>query len=139
VAECPPIEEVALMRRSVICTWLGLAMLGVAGGVQAAEQSFTVVNVEYEGTKMFVPATLVVHQGDHVKIKVVNNIKSDPNQHGFAVADYKIEKVVTRGEPQEVEFDANQAGIFPIKCQLHPAHVGGELVVLPAEHGKTAK
>jgi plastocyanin len=127
------------MRRSAIRTWLGLAMLGLAGRVHAAEQSFTVVNVEYEGSKMFVPATLVVHQGDHVKIKVVNNIKSDPNQHGFAIADYKIEKVVTRGEAQEVEFDATQAGIFPIKCQLHPAHVGGELVVLPVEHGKTAK
>jgi nitrosocyanin len=116
-----------------------LAILGIAGNARGAEQSFTVVNVEYEGSKLFVPATLVVHQGDHVKIKVVNNIKSDPNQHGFAIADYKIEKVVTRGEPQDVEFDATKAGIFPIKCQLHPAHVGGELVVLPAENGKTAK
>jgi plastocyanin len=118
------------MRKSAIPTLLGLALLG-AGTVFAAEQSFTVVNVEYEGSKMFVPATLVVHQGDHVKIKVINNIKADPNQHGFAIPDYKIEKVVTRGEPQEVEFDASQAGIFAIKCQLHPAHVGGELVVLP--------
>jgi plastocyanin len=131
VAECRAIEEAPLMRKSAICTLLGLAILGVAGSVPAAEQSFTVVNVEYEGSKMFVPATLVVHQGDHVKIKVVNNIKADPNQHGFAIPDYKIEKVVTRGEPQEVEFDASQAGIFPIKCQLHPAHVGGQLVVLP--------
>jgi plastocyanin len=116
---------------------LGVSLLlGVAIGAQAAERSFTVVNIEYEGSKVFVPATLVVHQGDHVKIKVVNNIKSDPNQHGFAIPDYKIEKVVTRGESQEVEFDANEAGIFPIKCQLHPAHVGGELVVLPAAQGK---
>ena len=119
------------MRKSAIPTLLGLVLLGAAGSVFAAEQSFTVVNVEYEGSKMFVPATLVVHQGDHVKIKVINNIKADPNQHGFAIPDYKIEKVVTRGEPQEVEFDATQAGIFPIKCQLHPAHVGGQLVVLP--------
>ncbi len=111
-------------------------LVGLAVRAGAADQSFTVVNVEYEGSKMFVPATLVVHQGDHVKIKVVNNIKSDPNQHGFAIEDYKIEKVVTRGEPQEVEFDAAQAGIFPIKCQLHAAHVGGQLVVLPAEKAK---
>jgi len=119
------------MRKSTIGTLLALALLGTAAGALAAEQSFTVVNVEYEGSKMFVPATLVVHQGDHVKIKVINNIKADPNQHGFAIPDYKIEKVVARGEPQEVEFDATQAGIFPIKCQLHPAHVGGQLVVLP--------
>jgi len=25
---------------------------------------------------------------------------------------------------------ADKAGIFPIICQLHPAHVGGQLVVL---------
>lgn len=34
-----------------------------------------------------------------MKIKVVNNIKSDPNQHGFSIPDFKVEKVVTRGEP----------------------------------------
>ncbi|MET0152979.1 MAG: cupredoxin domain-containing protein [Candidatus Binatia bacterium] len=127
------------MWKSGVSALLGLAILGAAGNARGAEQNFTVVNIDYEGSKVFVPATLVVHQGDHVKIKVVNNIKADPNQHGFAIADYKIEKVVTRGEPQEVEFDATQAGIFPIKCQLHPAHVGGELVVLPAVNGKTAK
>ena len=106
--------------------------LGAAAVSHATDQSFTVLNVEYEGSKMFVPATLVVRRGDHVKIKVVNNIKSDPNQHGFSIPEYKIEKVVTRGEPQDVEFDATKAGIFPIKCQLHPAHVGGQLLVLPA-------
>lgn len=113
-------------------------VLGLAVASNAAEQSFTVVNVEYEGSKMFVPSTLVVRQGDHVKIKIVNNIKADPNQHGFAIPDYQIEKVVTRGEPQDVEFDATKAGIFPIKCQLHAAHVGGQLVVVPAG-GKVKK
>jgi plastocyanin len=107
----------------------------IGSSARADERSFTVVNVEYEGSKMFVPATLVVKKGDHVKIKVVNNIKSDPNQHGFAIPDYKIEKVVTRGEPQEVEFTADRGGIFEIKCQLHAPHVGGQLVVLPAHDG----
>ena len=35
-----------------------------------------------------------------------------------------------RGQPKTVEFTADRAGIFPIICQLHPAHVGGQLVVL---------
>jgi len=34
-------------------------------------------------------------------------------------------------EPKQIEFTADKEGIFPIICQLHPAHVGGELVVLP--------
>lgn len=122
------------MRRGWIGMLAAAICLSAAPLAHAAERSFTVVNVEYEGSKMFVPATLVVRQGDHVKIKVVNDIKADPNQHGFSIPEYRVEKVVTRGKPEEVEFDATEAGIFPIKCHLHPAHVGGELVVLPAGH-----
>ena len=97
-----------------------------AGGKSA---SFTVANVEYEGTKLFVPPTLVVKKGDQVKITILNNIPSDPPNHGFAIPDFGVETVVNRGEPQTVEFTADKTGIFDIKCQLHPAHVHGQLVV----------
>ncbi len=110
-----------------------LFVAAFASSALAAEVSFTVANIEYEGTKAFVPSTLVVNKGDVVKVKVLNNVKSDPNQHGFALADFKVEKVVTRGEPQEVTFTADKAGVFPIKCHLHPAHLGGQLVVLDAK------
>ena len=96
----------------------------------AGAMSFTVVNVEYEGTKIWLPATLVVKKGTRVTVKLVNNVKSDPNQHGFAIPAYNVAEVVNRGEPKTVEFTADKAGIFPITCHLHPAHVGGELVVL---------
>jgi hypothetical protein len=29
-----------------------------------------------------------------------------------------------------VSFTADKAGVFPIKCHLHPAHVVGQMVVL---------
>lgn len=112
---------------------LGVIALGViafAPGVRAASPEFTVVNVEYEGAKVFVPSVLVVHKGDTVKIKVINNIKSEPPNHGFAIPDFKIEEVVNRGETKEVQFTADKAGVFDIKCQLHPAHVHAQLVVL---------
>ncbi len=105
-------------------------MLLSAAAVYAEDVQFTVVNLEYEGTKIWLPATLVVHKGDKVKIKLINNVKADPNQHGYKIAAFNVESVVTRGEPQNVEFAADKAGIFPITCQLHPAHIGGELVVL---------
>ena len=107
---------------------------GIAAGVARAEDatmSFTVVNVEYEGTKIWVPSTLVVKKGTTVKLKLINKVPSDPNQHGFAIPAYNIAEVVTRGEDKTLEFKADKDGIFPINCQLHPAHVGGELVVLP--------
>jgi len=115
----------------------GLAVAVTAGGmalssaVVAQEKTvdFTVANVLFEGSKMFVPATLVVHKGDMVKIKVLNNIQSEPPNHGFAIPEFKVEVVVNRGESQTVEFTADKAGIFDIKCHLHPAHIHGQLVV----------
>ena len=95
-----------------------------------APATFTVVNIEYEGTKIWSPGTLVVKKGTKVTVKLINNVKSEPNQHGFAIPGYNVAAIVNRGEPQTVEFTADKAGVFPIICQLHPAHVGGELVVL---------
>src|SRR6266540_3672235 len=114
--------------------FLGVIALGVTAFTPEVRadnvHEFTVVNVEYEGTKVFVPTTHVVHKGDTVKIKIINNIKSEPPNHGFAIPDFKIEEVVNRGETKEVQFAADKAGVFDIKCQLHPAHVHGQLIVL---------
>jgi nitrosocyanin len=108
----------------------GVAVGTTAQAADADSMSATFVNVEYEGSKIWVPGTLVVSQGAHVTLKLINNVPSDPNQHGFAIPAYHIAEIVNRGEPKTVEFTADQAGVFPIICQLHPAHVGGELVVL---------
>ena len=110
--------------------------LATLGGVRAEDKAsggkvaLTIVNVEYEGTKIWVPSTIVAKKGDKITLKLVNNVPSDPSQHGFAVPDYKIAEIVDRGQPKTVEFTADKAGTFPIICQLHPAHVGGQLVVL---------
>jgi nitrosocyanin len=90
----------------------------------------TVVNVEYEGTKLWLPGTIVVKKGSKVTLKLINNVPADPKEHGFAIPAYNIAETVVRGEPKTVEFTADKAGIFPITCHLHPAHVGGQLVVL---------
>ena len=120
--------------RTLVGTLAGIACLvALAGRAPAAEpaaMTFTVVNIEYEGTKVWTPGTIVVKKGTKVTIKLINNVKSEPSQHGFAIAGYNIAKVVNRGEPESVEFTADKPGNFPITCHLHPAHVGGELVVL---------
>jgi nitrosocyanin len=110
----------------------GVLACTVAGRPVAAgaSRSFTVVNVEYEGTKIWLPATLIVKKGEQVRIKLVNDVPSDPNQHGFAIPEFGVAAVVTRGEPQNVEFVADKTGLFAISCHLHPAHVGGQLLVV---------
>ena len=123
--------------RTVASVVAGLLCLGaVVGGARAEEATpeavnLTIVNVEYEGSKIWVPSTVTAKKGAKVTLKLINNVASEPNQHGFAIPAYNIQEVVTRGEPKTVEFTAAKAGVFPIICQLHPAHVGGQLVVLP--------
>jgi plastocyanin len=116
--------------RKALAGLVASAAVFAAAAASAADRSFTVVNIEYEGTKVWVPATLVVDKGDKVTIKLINNVKSDPNQHGFAIPEFKVSAVIDRGTPKTVEFVADKAGIFAISCQLHPAHVGGQFVVL---------
>jgi nitrosocyanin len=125
-----------MRMRAIVGALVGLVGLATLAG--AAEPvtpesrvSLTIANVEYEGTKLWLPSTIVAKRGAKVVLKLVNNVPSDPNQHGFAIPDYKIAEIVNRGEPKTLEFVADKVGVFPIICQLHPAHVGGQLVVLP--------
>ena len=90
----------------------------------------TLVNIEFEGTKVWAPGPLVVKKGDTVKIQAINNVKSDPPVHGLAIEAYGIQALVNVGKPETIEFKADKAGIFPIICHLHPPHVGTQLVVL---------
>jgi nitrosocyanin len=97
----------------------------------SATTTLTIVNVEYEGTKVWVPGSIVVKLGNTVTLKLINNVPPEGSQHGFTIPAVGVGAVVTHGTPATVEFTANEAGIFPMFCQLHPAHVGGQLVVLP--------
>lgn len=99
------------------------------GVAQDAVHKFTVVNVLFEGSKMFVPSVLAVSKGEKVSVTVINNIPGDPPNHGFAIPAFEVETVVNRGEKKTVEFTADKAGIFDIRCHLHPAHVHGQLIV----------
>jgi len=114
-----------LIPSVVAATMLGL-LAAVLPGVGYAESTreFTVVNIETpQGVKVWEPPSLVVNKGDTVKVKLINKLDQE---HGYRIADYKIEKVVPGGQAETVEFTADKAGIFPIGCQLHSPHVAGQ-------------
>ena len=119
-----------LIPSVVAATTLGLLAAVLPGvGYSESTREFTVVNIETpQGVKVWEPPSLVVNKGDTVKVKLINKLDQE---HGYRIADYKIEKVVPGGQAETVEFTADKAGIFPIDCQLHPPHVAGQLVVLP--------
>ena len=95
-----------------------------------AVRNFTVIGIEYQGSKVWIPGTLIVKKGDKVKISLINNIQSDPNTHGYAIDEYGVKVVVARGTKETVEFTADKEGVFNVYCQLQPAHIGAKLLVL---------
>jgi nitrosocyanin len=109
---------------------MGIIMRSPGEAQTPSERAITLVNIEFEGTKIWVPGPVVVKKGDTVKITAINNVQSEPSVHGFAIEAYGIQTLVHVGKPEIIEFTADKAGIFPIICQLHPAHVGTQLVVL---------
>jgi len=106
-----------------------------AGSSEAApgEKKFTLVSEQLGDTKFWLSSTIVVEPGDKVTLTLKNEVPGAAVTHGFELPAFKISEVVTRGEkPKVVHFTADKAGIYPYYCQLHPGHVGGQLVVEPA-------
>lgn len=116
----------------ILSVAIGTGILGGMSGVVQAQSTteVTLVNIEFGGTKIWVPGPVVVKKGDTVKIKAINNVESDPPIHGLAIEAYGIQALVNEGKPETIAFKADKAGVFPIICHLHPPHVGTQLVVL---------
>lgn len=115
----------------VQAVWCGvlLAVLILAGGhVAAAEpKKFTVLNVLLDGTKIWLPSSLIVQQGDEVELTLINKL-DEP--HGFKIEDFGIEEVVQPKAQTTVKFTAAKSGVHGFVCHIHPPHVGGQILVL---------
>ncbi len=94
-------------------------------------RSFTLVSIEADGAKIWLPSVIAVEQGDKVTLTLKNLVPGAENQHGFTIPAYNITEVVTRGVPKTITFVADKAGVFPFFCQLHAGHIGGSLIVEP--------
>lgn len=122
------------MRRSLAVAALAAALAAAltprfASSEGESVRNFSIANIEYKGSKVWVPGTLIAKKGETVKIKLVNNTPS--GKHGFSIDAFGVKvEVAGDGQPALVEFKASEAGLFPVYCQLHPAHIGGQLLVL---------
>lgn len=106
-----------------------LAVLALSFSALAEKRAITLVNYEYEGTKQWLPGTIIVKKGDDVELTLINNVPS--GVHGFYIPDFKVRKEVKKGAKDVVTFKADKEGLFQMKCHMHPAHVGGQLLVMP--------
>lgn len=88
-------------------------------------QEFTVWARQFD----FTPAVITVQQGDHVRV----NLKTADVAHGWYVDGYDINIKVSGGDTTSVEFVADKAGTYKIRCSVtcgpfHP-FLAGKLVV----------
>lgn len=77
----------------------------------------------------FTPAVITVQQGDHVRV----NLKTADVAHGWYIDGYDINIKVSGGDTTSVEFVADKAGTFKIRCSVtcgpfHP-FLAGKFVV----------
>jgi nitrosocyanin len=135
------LKTMAAIAVVAACMFSGANRIAMAQGAAPAApapameepgtKSFTIVAVEVDDTKFWLPSVIAVQQGDKVKLTLKNQVPGASNQHGFTIPAYNITEVVTRGEPKVVTFVADKPGVFQYSCQLHPAHIGGSLIVEP--------
>ena len=101
--------------------------------LRAQEQAPVQRNVTVTARKYaFDPARIEVNQNDLVRV----TLRSEDIPHSFTIDSYRIAKRVGAGQVVTFEFRADQAGSFPIYCNLRQEdgcrNMHGELVV----HGK---
>jgi nitrosocyanin len=107
---------------------VGVTLVSLHTRAQTApsERTFTIVNVEASGAKIWLPSSIAARPGERVTLKLDNKLGA---VHGFSIDEYGIHVVVPGAGTQEVTFIAKK-GASRFYCQLHPAHIGGEVIVL---------
>ena len=88
-------------------------------------KEFTLIARQFE----YIPGTITVHQGDHVKLLIT----SEDVTHGFILTAFHINEQLPPGKTVEVNFVADKKGIFDFFCSIPcgSGHGGmrGKLVV----------
>jgi plastocyanin len=114
-------------HRGWLVVLLTVLMLGAGYPAAAEPKKFTLINVVLDGTKIWLPSSVMVHQGEEVELTLINKL-DDP--HGFKIADFGIEAVVQPQAQMTVTFTASQTGAHRYICHIHPPHIGGNILVL---------
>lgn len=95
--------------------------------LQAEVRKITLVNYEIEGIKQWVPGTIAGYEEEELEITLINKAKAP---HGFMIPSHDVTEVVKNDEKKTIKVKLKKEGIYPMKCHLHPAHIGGQLIIL---------
>ena len=91
------------------------------------DRKITLVNYEIDGVKQWHPGNIAGYEGETVELTLINKAKAP---HGFMIPSHNVTEVVKKNGKSKVVIKLKKEGIYPMKCHLHPAHIGGQLIVL---------
>jgi hypothetical protein len=91
------------------------------------DRKITLVNYEIEGVKQWQPGNIAGYEGEMLELTLINKAKGP---HGFMIPSHGVTEVVKKNGKTKVVVKLKKEGIYPMKCHLHPAHIGGQLIVL---------
>ncbi|GMQ86003.1 MAG: hypothetical protein BMS9Abin07_1574 [Acidimicrobiia bacterium] len=128
------IRRAGWSRLTVLVVIAGLAIAGTIGGVAWgwSSSSPTVREIHITARQFaYDPGIIRVNRGD----RVVLHVESADVTHGLYVDGYGVQGKVTPGEDLTLEFVADRAGRFAIRCSevcgtFHP-FMTGKLIVEP--------
>ena len=91
------------------------------------DRKITLVNYEIDGVKQWVPGNIAGLEDENIELTLINKAKGP---HGFMIPSHNVTVVVPKGGKKKVSLKLKEEGIYPMKCHLHPAHIGGQLIVM---------
>ena len=118
------------MRKAVTKGLALLSVLMMTTPLAAAEKSpvmkLAFRNVLQEGKKTWTPGEVTVKEGTKVEITLENTLGEE---HGFMIPGMVDAVVVGPKAKKKVTFEAKGEGPHDFTCHMHPAHVGGKLII----------
>ena len=104
------------MERKTRTIFVSLLLIGIivlSFSLSKAEQvkTFEVKGDDYK----FIPETITVNKGDKVIIKAISIDKD----HGIYIKKYKINQLMPKDQWVTIEFVADRAGEFTIRCSKY--------------------
>lgn len=106
---------------------IGLFIVSSPGIVQAGESQEITLTARVEaGSKVWVPAAVTISKGKTATLRLENTTEAE---HGFSIDELGITEVVGPHQTKKVGLPTDKPGTYRFYCQLHKAHVGGELKI----------
>jgi plastocyanin len=94
-----------------------------------ADREFWIAMGDVAHRDSFFPSTTIVRQGEEVGVHL-RNTGDEPHDFEIPAFDVAAEDVA-EGAAVNRTFTADEPGVHPIECELHPQWMWGQLVVLP--------